>query len=83
MPTSDYPIIPIERHDDLHNLDMATEADLVVFMAGNQFMMMPELITAFQQRYPAIQKIYYQTTIPTMRLLDLVDAPSHSLADCF
>jgi len=38
----DYPIIPAERTDDLHNLELAEQADLVLFMAGNQFMVMEE-----------------------------------------
>ena len=72
MPASDYPIIPIDRQDDLHHLEVVTEADLVVFMAGNQFMVMPELIMAFQQRYPAIQKIYYQTLPPGLQLRQIL-----------
>jgi len=68
MTASDYPIIPRERQDDLHHLEMAREADLVLFMAGNQFMVMSELIKAFQQLYPEIQKIYYQTLPPGLQL---------------
>ena len=39
----DYPVIPAERADDLHNLELAGRADLVLFMAGNQFMVMEEI----------------------------------------
>ncbi|MEJ2428028.1 MAG: hypothetical protein P8075_03760 [Deltaproteobacteria bacterium] len=37
-----YPVIPAERGDDLHNLKFADSADLVLFVAGNQFMVMEE-----------------------------------------
>ena len=33
-----FPIIPSDRADDLHHLAYAESADLVLFMAGNQFM---------------------------------------------
>lgn len=72
MTAADYPNIPAERLDDLHNLETAAEADLVLFMAGNQFMVMPGLIGAFQQRYPTIQKIYYQTLPPGMQLRQIL-----------
>ena len=38
------PEIPLSRREDLHNLEYAENADLVLFMAGNQFMVMDELI---------------------------------------
>jgi molybdate transport system substrate-binding protein len=72
MTAKDYPIIPEERQDDLHHLDIVNEADLILFMAGNQFMVMPELIKVFQQHYPAIQKIYYQTLPPGLQLRQIL-----------
>ena len=72
MTKTDYPIIPADRQDDLHHLEMATAADLVLFMAGNQFMVMPDLIRAFQQLHPAIQKIYYQTLPPGLQLRQIL-----------
>ncbi|MBW2440761.1 MAG: hypothetical protein JRH12_09820 [Deltaproteobacteria bacterium] len=33
-----FPKIPSDRADDLHHLEYAHTADLVLFMAGNQFM---------------------------------------------
>ncbi len=32
------PVIPDDREDDLQGLEIAEKADLVVFMAGNQFL---------------------------------------------
>jgi molybdate transport system substrate-binding protein len=69
---TDYPSIPQERQDDLHHLEITAEADLVLFMAGNQFMVMPELVRAFQQRYPSIEKIYYQTLPPGLQLRQIL-----------
>lgn len=62
--TEEYPVIPSTRADDLHNLDRADTADLVLFMAGNQFMVMDELIRAFQQRHPDVKEIFYETLPP-------------------
>lgn len=45
------PVIPSNRKDDLHNLEIADTADLVLFVAGNQFMVMEELISTFQARH--------------------------------
>ena len=39
-------------------------ADLVMYLAGNQFMVMEELITAFQEQNPAISTIYVETIPP-------------------
>jgi ABC-type molybdate transport system substrate-binding protein len=63
-----YPVIPSERGEDLHNLDYHDTADLVLFMAGNQFMVMETLIAAFQRRHPEIPKIYYETLPPRLEL---------------
>ncbi|MEE8430593.1 MAG: hypothetical protein V3S16_05035 [Candidatus Desulfatibia sp.] len=57
----DRPIIPFDRGDDLHNLEIVDSSDLVLFMAGNQFMAMQEIITGFQKEYPDINKSYYET----------------------
>jgi len=39
-------------------------ADLVMYLAGNQFMVMEELITAFQEKNPDIETIYVETIPP-------------------
>jgi len=66
------PEIPEDRADDLHNLEIIGEADLALFMAGNQFMVMPALIEAFQQRHPDIERIYYQTLPPGLSLKQIL-----------
>ena len=57
MTARDLPVIPSDRRDDLHHLEIAPKADLVLFMAGNQFMVMPEIVTAFQAQNPEIKNI--------------------------
>lgn len=66
------PIIPPDRADDLHNLEHADSADLVLFMAGNQFMVMEELIHAFQKEHPGIRRIFYETLPPGLELKQIL-----------
>jgi len=67
-----YPEIPADRSDDLHNLDISGKADLVLFMAGNQFMAMPEIVAAFQSECPEVKHIFYETLPPGMELKQIV-----------
>jgi molybdate transport system substrate-binding protein len=39
-------------------------ADLVIFAAGNQWFVMPELLAAFEKAYPDVRNIYYETLPP-------------------
>lgn len=39
-------------------------ADLVIFAAGNQWFVMPELLTAFEEAYPDVRSVYYETLPP-------------------
>jgi ABC-type molybdate transport system substrate-binding protein len=39
-------------------------ADLVLYLAGNQFMVMEELITDFQKKHPGIEAVYVETIPP-------------------
>ena len=64
----DLPVIPDDRSDDLHGLENAEGADLVVFMAGNQFMVMPDLMAAFQSHQPTVGRIFYETLPPKIEL---------------
>jgi ABC-type molybdate transport system substrate-binding protein len=64
----DLPVIPDERRDDLHGLENAENPDLVVFMAGNQFMVMPDLMAAFQSQHPEVSRIFYETLPPKIEL---------------
>lgn len=68
MPQGDWPVIPPERGDDLHHLEAAKTADLVLFMAGNQFMAMADLVAAFRRAHPEIGAIFYETLPPGMQL---------------
>ena len=72
MDKKDLPIIPSDRADDLHNLEIADSADLVLFMAGNQFMAMDELIAGFQQEYPDVKNIFYETLPPGLELKQIL-----------
>jgi ABC-type molybdate transport system substrate-binding protein len=68
MHPSNMPHIPSERADDLHHLEVAHDCDLIIFMAGNQFMVMPELLKAFRSAYPSMQRIFYETLPPGLEL---------------
>ena len=72
MEKKDLPVIPSDRGDDLHNLEVADDADLVLFMAGNQFMVMDDIVVAFQQRCPEVEKIYYETLPPGLELKQII-----------
>jgi hypothetical protein len=70
--TDQYPVIPPERGDDLHGLEDIQNAELVIFMAGNQFMAMSDLMAAFRQAHPAIGPIYCETLPPKMELRQIL-----------
>lgn len=72
MPHDGFPRIPAERGEDLHHVEWLDEADLVLFMAGNQFMVMPQLIEGFRRRYPDVRKIFYQTLPPGLALKQIL-----------
>ena len=66
------PTIPDDRSDDLHNLEYADKADLVLFMAGNQFMVMEALLTEFQKQFTEVKKIFYETLPPGLALKQIL-----------
>ncbi len=66
------PVIPADRSDDLHNIEIADSADLTLFMAGNQFMAMDEIISEFQDKHPDIIKIFYETLPPGLELKQIL-----------
>lgn len=68
----DLPIIPSDREDDLHDLECADSADLVLFVAGNQFMVMKDLLFAFQAEHPDIKRIFYETLPPGLELKQIL-----------
>ena len=67
-----YPVIPSDRGDDLHNLDFVDSADLVLFVAGNQFMVMDELLVGFQEKHPDVNRIFYETLPPGLELKQIL-----------
>jgi ABC-type molybdate transport system substrate-binding protein len=67
-----YPVIPDDRGDDLHNLEFVDSADLVLFVAGNQFMVMEELLGVFQSQHPEINRIFYETLPPGLELKQIL-----------
>ena len=67
-----YPVIPADRGDDLHNLEFADSANLVLFVAGNQFMVMGELLGAFQRQHHNINRIFYETLPPGLELKQIL-----------
>lgn len=66
------PQIPSDMSDDLHNLEYAEEPDLVLFVAGNQFMVMEELLGSFQKKFPKVEKIFYETLPPGLELRQIL-----------
>ncbi len=54
-----------DLHGDINN------PDLVVFFAGNQFMVVPELLKAFKKEYPQYKRIFVETLPPGI-LLDQI-----------
>lgn len=72
MTTATLPVIPPDRIDDLHNLELAATADLILFMAGNQFMAMDALVQAFQSVNPDVKNIYFETLPPGLELKQIL-----------
>jgi len=68
----EYPTIPDQRDDDLIGLEDAEQAKLVVFMAGNQFMAMRDLLAAFQKLHPEIHPIFCETLPPKLELKQIM-----------
>ena len=57
-----FTVAGIDNVPDLHG-DIINP-NLVVFFAGNQFMVIPDLLEAFKKKYPQYQKIYVETLPP-------------------
>jgi molybdate transport system substrate-binding protein len=72
MSTEEYPEIPSDRGDDLHNLELMEKAQLVLFMAGNQFMVMDDLLKSFQIKHPEVEHIFYETLPPGLELKQIL-----------
>lgn len=52
----------VELAADLHG--EVVDPDLVVFFAGNQYMLVPELLAAFRRSHPRCGRVYAQTLPP-------------------
>jgi ABC-type molybdate transport system substrate-binding protein len=60
----DYRTFHADGGIDYGNIGDSYTADLVMYLAGNQFMVMEELIKDFQARNPDIKSIYVETIPP-------------------
>jgi ABC-type molybdate transport system substrate-binding protein len=65
-------VIPSNRGDDLHNLEHKDDADLVLFVAGNQFMVMEELLDASKDEH-LVEKVFYETLPPGLELRQILE----------
>jgi len=75
--TASLPVIPDSRRDDLHQLENIQQSQLNLFMAGNQFMVMDDLVSAFKRLHPEIRHIYYQTLPPGIQLKQILAGGAH------
>ena len=64
-----FAVPPVDQALDLHG-DPA-RAQLVVFAAGNQYMVMPALLRAYRRQHPEIRSVFYETLPPGI-ILDQV-----------
>lgn len=57
-----FTVYGVNNLPDLHGDPI--HADLVLFVAGNQFMVMPDLIRAFKKKYRSVHHVFYETLPP-------------------
>ncbi|EQD24742.1 MAG: putative ABC transporter, periplasmic component [Leptospirillum sp. Group IV 'UBA BS'] len=57
-----FTVFGVDNVPDIHGDPV--HADLVLFVGGNQFMVMPDLISAFKREHPSIRHVYYETLPP-------------------
>lgn len=60
----DYRTFHVDGKIDYGNIGDSYSADLVMYLAGNQFMVMEELIKDFQSKHPEIKSVYVETIPP-------------------
>ena len=68
----EYPVIPLERADDLQRMEEADRAGLILFMAGNQFMALPDLVQAFLGECPGAEPVAYESLPPGLELAQIL-----------
>lgn len=57
-----FTVYGVDNVPDLHGDPI--HADLVLFVGGNQFMVMPRLLSAFKRKHPSIRHVFYETLPP-------------------
>jgi len=62
--SNDYRTFHANGEIEYGSIDDSYTADLVLYLAGNQFMVMEELITDFQKNHPEIETVYVETIPP-------------------
>ncbi len=60
----DYRTFHVDGKIDYGKIEDSYNAELVMYLAGNQFMVMEELIQDFQARHPDIKTVYVETIPP-------------------
>jgi molybdate transport system substrate-binding protein len=66
------PEVPPGRGDDIHHLEHMDNADLIAFKAGNQFMVMEELMEEFKGENPSVGRVFYETLPPGLELRQIL-----------
>ena len=61
---NDYRTFHANGDVEFGSVDDSYTADLVMYLAGNQFMVMQELITDFQKKNPDVESVYVETIPP-------------------
>lgn len=61
---NDYRTFHVDGKTDFGKIGDSYTSDLVMYLAGNQFMVMEELIKDFQQKNPDIKTVYVETIPP-------------------
>ncbi len=61
---ADYRTFHADGNIEMGNIGDSYKADLVMYLAGNQFMVMEELIKDFQKKNPDIKTVYVETIPP-------------------
>jgi ABC-type molybdate transport system substrate-binding protein len=60
----DYRTFYTDGNIDYGKIEDSYDSDLVMYLAGNQFMVMEDLIKDFQSKNPGVKKIYVETIPP-------------------
>ncbi len=60
----DYRTFHTNGEVEFGSVDDSYSADLVMYLAGNQFMVMQELISDFQAKNPSVESVYVETIPP-------------------